>query len=56
MTDGTKGKSLAFGFERQSVVVSLAQLVPLKVMRPGTKESQKYAQILASVRAVGLVE
>lgn len=56
MTDGNKGKGLTLGFERESVVVPLTHLVPLKVMRPGTKESQKYAQVLTSVRAVGLVE
>ena len=47
---------MRLGFERESVVISLAQLMPLKTMRPGTKESRKYAQILTSVRAVGLVE
>ena len=56
MTDDKKGKGVTLGFEREVAVVPLTQLVPLKVMRPGTKESQKYAQILTSVRAVGLVE
>lgn len=56
MTDDTNGKGVVLGFERRSVVLPLAHLVSLKVMRPGTKESQKYAQILASVRAIGLVE
>ncbi|WP_439577975.1 plasmid partitioning protein RepB C-terminal domain-containing protein [Elioraea sp.] len=56
MIESTTGKGVRHGFERESVVVPLAQLAPLKVMRPGTKESHKYAQILTSVRAVGLVE
>lgn len=56
MTDDGKGKRLKLGFERESAVVSLTQLVPLKVMRPGTKESRKYAQIRTSVHAIGLVE
>ncbi|MPY73435.1 MAG: RepB plasmid partition [Alphaproteobacteria bacterium] len=50
------GHGVRFGFERESVIVPIAQLLPLKIMRPGTKESGKYAQILTSVRAVGLVE
>jgi hypothetical protein len=53
---GKTGKYVTLGFERESVVVPLEQLVPLKIMRPGTKSSRKYAQILTSVRAVGLVE
>lgn len=53
--DGT-GNSVTLGFEREGVVVPLANLVPLKVMRPGTRESRKYAQILTSVRTVGLIE
>lgn len=56
MTDNTKHKAVTLGFKRESVVVPLASLVPLKVMRPGTKKSRKYAQIVTSVRAVGLVE
>jgi ParB-like chromosome segregation protein Spo0J len=56
MTNEMTGKSVALGFKRESVVVPLTHLMPLKVMRPGAKNSQKYAQILTSVRAVGLVE
>ena len=56
MTEDKTGKSVALGFERESVVVPLTRLMPLKTMRPGTKKSQKYAQIVTSVGAVGLVE
>lgn len=56
MTSGETGKGVMLGFERESVVVPVEKLVPLKVLRPGTRESRKYAQILTSVRAVGLVE
>jgi ParB-like chromosome segregation protein Spo0J len=56
MTGDKEGKGVTLGFERESVVVPLEQLMPLKIMRPGTKDSRKYAQILTSVRAVGLVE
>jgi hypothetical protein len=34
----------------------LNQIVPLKTLRAGAKESTKYGQILSSVRAIGLVE
>lgn len=44
------------GFERRAIHLRLEQIVPLKVIRPGTKESKKYAQIVRSVRAIGLVE
>jgi hypothetical protein len=54
---GSEGRNgVALAFERESIVLELTQLSPLKVMRPGTKESSKYRQILTSVRAVGLVE
>lgn len=43
-------------FERQSRMLSLDQIVPLKALRPGTKDSKKYAQIRGSIRAIGLVE
>jgi hypothetical protein len=44
------------GFERDIVVLKLAQIIALKSLRPGAKESKKYTQILSSVRAIGLVE
>lgn len=50
------GKAIKLAFETKGVHLKLSQLVPLKTMRPGTKESKKYAQILRSVKAIGLVE
>ena len=38
------------------VRVQIANLLPLKTLRPAVKESTKYQQILASVQDVGLVE
>jgi len=55
MTDGA-ANSIKLAFEAESIHLELSQLVPLKTMRPGTKESKKYAQILRSVGAIGLVE
>lgn len=56
MSGGDEPNGVAQAFERESIVLALIQLSPLKIMRPGTKESSKYKQILTSVRAVGLVE
>ena len=53
---GEDPKTIKLAFEAKGVHLDLAQLVPLKSMRPGTKESKKYAQILRSVKAIGLVE
>jgi hypothetical protein len=47
---------IKLAFEPDGVVVELAQLAPLKTLRPGIKESKKYTQILGSIRAIGLVE
>ena len=44
------------GFERQSVTLRIDQIVPLKTLREGVRESRKYAQIVSSIKAIGLVE
>lgn len=49
-------RRIAFACEPATVRIAISQIVPLRVMRAGTKESNKYKQILASVRIVGLVE
>ena len=49
-------KEVALACERTTIIITISQLIPLRVMRPGTKESNKYNQILASARVVGLVE
>lgn len=56
MSGSDERYGVAHAFERESIVLALTQLSPLKVMRPGTKESSKYQQILTSVRSVGVVE
>ena len=43
-------------FEPQAVSLVLSQIVRLKALRPGIKGSKKYAQILGSIRVIGLVE
>jgi hypothetical protein len=54
--EGRQAKALKLGFEREALKLTLDQIIPLKTMRPGTKEGKKYSQILSSVRAIGLVE
>lgn len=44
------------GFEQETRVIPLSAILPLKPLRPTTKKSQKYQQIAASVKAIGLVE
>jgi hypothetical protein len=49
-------KAVKLAFEQNAIVLRLDQIVPLKTVRPGTKTGKKYAQIVSSVRAIGLVE
>jgi len=43
-------------FEANAVTVQISEIVQLKKLRPGTKESKKYQQILGSIKVIGLVE
>ena len=56
LADGNGHEGVRLAFQTTSVTLSLDQLVPLKTLRPGTRDSKKYAQILGSVKAIGLVE
>ncbi|MCJ2039723.1 chromosome partitioning protein ParB [Methylobacterium sp. J-059] len=49
-------RPFSLAFEPDLVNVSLASLLPVKALRPTVKISQKYTQIAASVREIGLVE
>jgi len=49
-------ETLKSAFLSDCVRVQIANILPLKVLRPSVKESIKYLQILASVKDVGLVE
>ena len=44
------------GFERETVTVALEQLVPLKILQQGVRESKKFTQIVSSIKAIGTVE
>ena len=57
MTDPGSNKSgVKLAFEREFAVVAIENIVALKALRPGIKESKKYLQIVRSIRAIGLVE
>jgi hypothetical protein len=56
MTDTETHRRVALAFERETIVIALNLIAPLKVLRPGTRDSNKYGQILTSVRAVGIIE
>lgn len=49
-------KPTKVGFELATRQVPIVSIVPLKPLRATAKTSQKYRQIVASIRAVGLVE
>ncbi|WP_081065672.1 plasmid partitioning protein RepB C-terminal domain-containing protein [Burkholderia multivorans] len=55
MSDRTT-KAVAMAFDRQLVKIPLCNLRPNKVLADTVLKSKKYRQILASVRAIGLVE
>lgn len=44
------------GFEFGTRIIPLSAILPLKILRPTTKQSQKYRQIAKSIHAIGLVE
>lgn len=53
---GYGSDGLAIGFERYCVVVAVAALTPLKPLQARIKKTKKYQQIVASIRAIGIVE
>lgn len=55
-SDGSAAALVRLAFERQVVTVRISDIVPLKTIRLGTKDSKKFAQIVRSIQAVGLVE
>lgn len=48
--------ALTLGFEQRCVIVPIASLVPLKRLREHSLKTKKYKQIVASIRAIGIVE
>jgi len=49
-------KQVSTGFDRQGVLLPMASILPVKQLRPSQKASDKYLQVLSSVREVGVIE
>lgn len=47
---------IRLGFDTDTVELNLDQIVPIKIIRPGSKASRKFHQILTSIREVGIIE
>jgi hypothetical protein len=47
---------IKIGFEYATADLSLDHIIPIKVVAPAVRTSQKYQQILASIREVGVIE
>jgi len=50
------GERIRQGFESQFVTVPVAKIVPLKTLPEGAREGRTFAQVLSSIKAIGLVE
>ncbi|MCL4850297.1 MAG: ParB N-terminal domain-containing protein [Bryobacteraceae bacterium] len=50
------GKAVKMGFESQGLRVPVVSILPMKQLKQSVKASQKYQQVLASVREVGIIE
>jgi ParB-like chromosome segregation protein Spo0J len=48
--------AVGIGFELERLRITIAQIIPLKLVPPAIKKTAKYEQIAASIREVGLVE
>ncbi len=49
-------KKVSFAFHAEGIVVPIANILPLKQVRPVMRHSDKYQQVLSSVREVGIIE
>ena len=52
----TKSAAVKIGFERESRRIAIADITPLHMVGPTIRPSQKFAQIAASIREVGIIE
>lgn len=50
------GKQVSIGFDRHGLLLPMASILPVKQLRPSQKASEKYLQVLSSVREVGIIE
>lgn len=56
LISATFGESVQLAFQSDTITIEISSIFPLKVLREGVRGSKKFAQILGSIRSVGLVE
>ncbi len=56
MSSQSSPEKVMAAFEAQSVRIAISNILPLRVVSPAMKASRKYAQIVASIQEVGIVE
>lgn len=59
MPDDNKGREdghIHLAFDRDFLTVPVASIVPLKTLPDGARASRSYAQVLSSIKAIGLIE
>ncbi|MGA3318787.1 MAG: ParB/Srx family N-terminal domain-containing protein [Candidatus Korobacteraceae bacterium] len=49
-------KQVSIAFNPQGIIVPIASILPLKQVKFVMRSSQKYQQVLSSVREVGIIE
>lgn len=49
-------KSMLLGFEEETRTIPIDSIIPTKILKPETKLSAKYRQIVSSIAAVGVIE
>ena len=49
-------EDVKIGFESDTVKLRLDEISPLKIVTPAVRESEKFKQILASIREIGIIE
>jgi hypothetical protein len=49
-------KKVSIAFEAQGLVVAVTSILPLKQVKTSIRSTEKYQQVLASVREVGIIE
>lgn len=52
----TRGAKLAPAFEETTLRIAIADIMPLRELKPEIRKSVKYGQIAASIREVGIIE
>ena len=56
MTAKSPKKTIRMAFEASTLRVNIADILPLRAVRPALKSTKKYTQIVASIRELGIIE